>query len=312
MRVGVVFPGQGSQAVGMGGAIAERYPVAADCFTRAQGILGYDLLALVRGGPEDKLRETQYSQPAIFVVNYALALAAGDVGVVASAGHSFGEYCSLTLAGALRFEDALALVHERGLAMQDAAERTPGGMAAILGLEAEIVEEAVQEARSAGRVTLANLNAPGQIVVSGERAAVVAAGEAALKRGAKRVVPLNVSGAWHSELMLPARERFASSVARAAIALPRFTVVSNVDAVRYSDVATIRTNLIRSVTDEVRWHATAQRLVAEGLDLVVEFGGAAVLAPLFKRLEGAPKAMHVGDERGLEKLQQTLGAARVA
>ncbi len=313
MRLGVVFPGQGSQAVGMGGALAARYPLAADLFARAKTVLGYDLLALVANGPEETLRETQYSQPAIFVVNYALAVAAGGArGIVASAGHSFGEFCSLTLAEALSFEDALALVRERGLAMQDAAERAPGAMAAILGLDAALVREAVADARPAGRVALANFNAPGQIVISGDCEAVARAGEAAVARGAKRVVPLNVSGAWHSELMLPARERFAPFVEAATIARPIFTVVSNVDAQPYADVTTIRTNLVRSVTDEVQWHATAERLVAEHLDLIVEFGGSAVLAPLFRRLDGAPKAIHVGDERGLEKLVATLAAESIA
>ncbi|GAC1476042.1 MAG: ACP S-malonyltransferase [Vulcanimicrobiaceae bacterium] len=320
MRVGVVFPGQGSQAVGMGGAIAERFPVVADLFERAGAVLGYDLLALVRSGPDDRLRETQYSQPAIYVVNYALALAARDASaasngsfeIVASAGHSFGEFCSLTLAGALSFDDALVLVRERGLAMQDAAERTPGAMAAILGLDAEQIRAAVAEARPAGRVALANFNAPGQIVISGDRAAVARAGEAAMTRGAKRVVPLNVSGAWHSELMTPARERFAPFIAAATIAEPAFAVISNVDARPYADVATIRTNLVRSVTDEVLWHATAERLIAEGLDSIVEFGGSAVPSPLFKRIDRASKAIHVGDERGLETLQQSLTRASVA
>ena len=313
MRVGVVFPGQGSQAVGMGGAIAERYPVAADLFRRSRAVLGYDLLELVRNGPEEKLRETQFSQPAIYVVNYALACALGAAfGVIASAGHSFGEFCSLTLAGSLTFEDALALVAERGLAMQDAAERAPGAMAAVLGLEPEKLRDAVTRARSAGRVVLANFNAPGQIVISGDRDAVTAAGEIAMQHGAKRVVTLNVSGAWHSELMIPARERFAPFVAAAAIALPTFAVISNVDALPYHDVATIRTNLVRSITDEVLWHATAERLVAEGLDLIVEFGGSAVLVPLLKRVDGAPKTMHVGDERGVDKLQALVTAGNIA
>lgn len=313
MRVGVVFPGQGSQAIGMGGALVERSAAAADLFARAERVLGYDLVALVRHGPDEKLRETQYSQPAIYVVNYALAAAAGKaLGTVASAGHSFGEFCSLTLAGALTFEDALGLVRERGMAMQAAAASAPGAMAAILGLDAEKIRQAVSEARSAGRVALANFNAPGQIVISGDRDAVAVAGDVATSLGAKRVVPLNMSGAWHSELMAPARERFAAFLDRATIALPRFTVVSNVDAQPYAEVATIRKNLAQSVTGEVLWHATAERLVAEGLDLIVEFGGSAVLAPLFKRLAGAPKALHVGDERGLEKLQQLLGSEDAA
>lgn len=307
MRVGVVFPGQGSQSVGMGGALVKAYPVAADLFERAERVLGYDLLAIVRDGPEDKLRETQLSQPAIFVVNYALAAAAGDdLPVVATAGHSFGEFCSLTLAGALSFEAALELVRERGLAMADAAARAPGAMAAVLGLDEAGVRAAVVAGAASGRVALANFNAPGQIVISGDRDAVVAAGDAALAAGAKRIVPLNVSGAWHSELMLPARERFAPFVAATTIDLPRFDVISNVDARPYRDVASIRANLVASVAGEVLWHATSERLVAEQLDLIVEFGGSAVLTPLLKRLPGAPKAMHVGDERGLEKLFAAL------
>ena len=307
MRVGVVFPGQGSQSVGMGGALVESYPVAADLFARAANVLGYDLLAIVRDGPEDKLRETQFSQPAIFVVNYALAAAAGErLRVVVSAGHSFGEFCSLTLAGALSFETALGLVRERGLAMADAAARAPGAMAAVLGLDESGVRAAVLAATAIGRVALANFNAPGQIVISGDRNAVTAAGEVALAAGAKRIVPLNVSGAWHSQLMLPARERFAPFVASAPIDMPRFDVISNVDARPYHDVADIRANLVASVAGEVLWHATAERLVAEGLDLIVEFGGSAVLTPLLRRLTGAPKALHVGDDRSLEKLLAEL------
>jgi [acyl-carrier-protein] S-malonyltransferase len=308
MRIGVVFPGQGSQSVGMGGAIAAASPIAADLFRRAAAVLGYDLLELIANGPEEKLRETVYAQPAIYVTNYALAAAAGDLPVVASAGHSFGEFCSLTLAGALTFEEALGLVRERGLAMQRAAETAPGAMAAILGLDPEAIRAATEGAREAGRVRLANFNAPGQIVVSGDAAAVARAGELALEAGAKRVVPLNVSGAWHSELMEPAALAFAPFVERATIRTPRFDVISNVDAEPYRDVATIRTNLVRSVDHEVLWHAAAERLVAEGLDTIVEFGGSAVLAPLLKRVAGAPPALHVGDERGLEKLSAALGS----
>ncbi len=309
MRTGVIFPGQGSQSVGMGGAIARTFPIAAELFARAARVLGYDLAALIAGGPEDTLRETRYSQPAIYVTNYALAAAAGPgLSVVASAGHSFGEYCSLTLAGALTFEEALGLVHERALAMQEAADLAPGAMAAVLGLDPEKLREAVQEASARGRVRLANFNAPRQIVISGDREAVRLAGELALAAGAARIVPLNVSGAWHSELMVPARERFAPFVERATFAAPRFTVISNVDGEPYRDVATIRANLIRSVTDEVLWHRTAERLIAEGLDAVVEFGGSAVLTPLVKRVAGAPPTIHVGDEVGLAKLANLLAA----
>lgn len=315
MRVGVVFPGQGSQAVGMGVDVAAAFPAAAELFAAAEGILGYDLLALCAEGPDEKLRETRYSQPAIFVTNVALAAAAGDaLDPVVSAGHSFGEYCSLTLAGALTFETALTLVNERGLAMHRAAGLARGAMAAVLGLDDDALRAAAREAvaRGAGRVQLANFNQPGQVVISGDEAAVRLAGELALAAGAKRVIPLNVSGAWHSALMDPARAEFAAHVADAEIELPRFPVISNVDARPYADVDRIRHNLVRSVTDEVRWHETALAMVAVGIDAIVEFGASPVLAPMMKRVEGAPKAIHVGDAAGIEKLRALLAPAGIS
>jgi [acyl-carrier-protein] S-malonyltransferase len=309
MRAGVIFPGQGSQVVGMGVDVARAYPAAAQCFAAAKTILGYDLLALCEHGPAEKLTETRYAQPAIFVTNVALAKAAGDaLQPVVSAGHSFGEYCSLTLAGALTFETALTLVNERGLAMHRAASRANGAMAAVLGLAPDALRAAVARAveEGAGRVQLANFNAPGQIVISGDAEAVRVAGEYAMEAGAKRVVPLNVSGAWHSVLMDPARDEFAPHVRDAAVTPPRFTVISNVDAKPYDDVEQIKTNLVRSVTDEVLWHDTAVAMVAMKLDLIVEFGASPVLAPMFKRIEGAPKAITVSDAAGVEKLRAQL------
>jgi [acyl-carrier-protein] S-malonyltransferase len=311
-RAGVIFPGQGSQVVGMGVDAVRAYRSAAQCFAAAKTILGYDLLAICEQGPQERLTETRYAQPAIFVANVALAKAVGDLlDPVGSAGHSFGEYCSLTLAGALGFETALSLVNQRGLAMHRAATRADGAMAAVLGLAPEALRAAVARAvdSGAGRVQLANFNAPGQIVISGDAAAVRVAGEFALEAGAKRVVPLNVSGAWHSALMEPAREEFAPHVEAAVVLPPRFTVISNVDAKPYTDVETIKQNLIRSVTDEVLWHETALALVSLDLDLIVEFGASPVLAPMFKRLAGAPRAITVSDAAGVEALRAQLAEA---
>jgi [acyl-carrier-protein] S-malonyltransferase len=298
----------------MGADVARAYPAAAQCFRAARTILGYDLLSLCEHGPDERLRETRYAQPAIFVTNVAIARAVGDVlEPVASAGHSFGEYCSLTLAGALDYETALALVNERGLAMHRAATQTHGAMAAVLGLAPDALRAAVAQAveRGAGRVQLANFNAPGQIVISGDAEAVRVAGELAMAAGAKRVVPLNVSGAWHSVLMEPARAEFAPHVAAATVLPPRFTVISNVDATPYDgDVEKIKTNLVRSVTDEVLWHDTAVALVAQGLDLIVEFGASPVLAPMFRRIDGAPKAITVSDAAGVDKLRAQLDDAQ--
>lgn len=311
MRIGVIFPGQGSQAVGMAVDAAANVPAAKAIFQRASDVLGYDLLALQKNGPEEKLRETMYSQPAIFVTNYALYEAVEGLAPVVSAGHSFGEICSLTIAGAVSFDDALRVVDERGKAMQHAAELAPGGMSAVLGLDADRIRAVVNETkeRTGKNVQLANFNSPGQIVISGDLAGVQAAGEALLEAGAKRVVPLNVSGAWHSQSMDPAVDRFARAVAAAHFTLPQLDVVSNVDAQPYRDVATIRDHLVRSITHEVRWHDTAQRLLGYGLDLIVEFGASPVLAPLMRRLAGAPDVVGVSDFSGIQKLRGRLETA---
>lgn len=313
-RVAVIFPGQGSQVVGMGVDAANRSKEARECFERAAAVLGYDLLELQRTGPEEKLRETQYSQPSIFATNVALYSAVGAaLQPVVSAGHSFGEFCSLTIAGSLSFDEALRIVDERGKAMQFAAEQSPGGMSAVLGMDAAKIREIVDavKAQTGARVQLANFNSPSQIVISGDLAAVQAAGDALLEAGAKRVVPLNVSGAWHSKLMDPAVARFAAAVEGGDFALPRFDVVSNVDAQPYHDVNTIKQNLVRSITDEVRWHETAERLLSYQLDLVVEFGASPVLGPLMKRLPNAPSVMNVTDYTGVEKLRTALEAVNV-
>jgi [acyl-carrier-protein] S-malonyltransferase len=315
MRVGVIFPGQGSQVVGMGVDVARTYPAAAACFAAAKTVLGYDLLALCEHGPDDRLRETRYAQPAIFVANLALYKAASDAFVpVASAGHSFAELCSLTLAGALSFETALSLVNERGLAMHRAASRAEGAMAAVLGLAPDALRAATEQVTAAGigRVQLANYNAPGQIVISGDAAAVRAAGERAMEAGAKRVIPLNVAGAWHSVLMEPAREEFAAHVEAATVMMPQITVISNVDARPYESIEHIKRNLIRSVTHEVLWHDTALALVGLGLDLIVEFGASPVLAPMMKRVEGAPQAIAVSDAAGVAKLRAMVAPAAVS
>ena len=310
-RVGIVFPGQGSQQLGMGVDVAAQSPAAKALFDRANAILGYDLLALQQNGPEEKLRETQYSQPAIFATNVALCAAVGDVlAPVVSAGHSFGEFCSLVAAQSLAFDEALRIVDERGKAMQFAAEQAPGGMSAVLGLGADVIRRVVDETRAStgARVQLANFNSPTQIVISGDLDAVRMAGDAMLAAGAKRVVPLNVSGAWHSALMDPAIARFQSAVDSGSFAVPAFDVISNVDAQPYRDVASIKTNLVRSITNEVRWHETAERLLGYELDLVVEFGASGVLGPLMKRMPNAPDVMVVSDFGGVKKLIAALTA----
>jgi [acyl-carrier-protein] S-malonyltransferase len=299
----------------MGCDVAAGSPAARAIFDRAATILGYDLLELQGVGPEERLRETEFSQPAIFTTNLALYAAAGNgVQPVVTAGHSFGELCSLVVAGSLSFEEALRIVNERAKAMQEAALRARGGMSAVLGLEAAQVRDVLLQLRGngMGRVAMANFNSPTQIVISGDLDAVQAAAQPMLDAGAKRVVPLNVSGAWHSELMAPAVARLAGAVERSHFAMPSIDVISNVDGRPYRDVATIKENLVRSVVEEVRWHDTALCLLSYELDRVVEFGASNVLGALMKRMPEAPPVSVVSDFAGAQKfhaeIAQSAGA----
>jgi [acyl-carrier-protein] S-malonyltransferase len=270
--------------------------------------LGYDLLELCETGSDEALRETRVSQPAIFTVNVAIYRAVESLGFtpVVSAGHSFGEYCSLTIAGSMAFDDAVRLVHERAKAMGEAADRAPGGMAAIIGFDQAKTEDICARARAASgaRVDVANLNAPVQIVVSGDVGGVQAACDIAREEGAKRVVMLSVSGAWHSELMQPAVPAFSRHVESAAISMPSFAVISNVDVVPYDSVERIRRCLIASLSARVRWHETAVALAAMGPDIIVECGATRVLAPMMARLPGVEgdRVVHVADSAGIAKL----------
>lgn len=299
----------------MGVDVAVKFPAAHACFDRASAVLGYDVLRLCESGADEQLRDTRISQPAIFTVNVAIYRAVESLGFVpiVSAGHSFGEYCSLTIAGALEFEDAVALVNQRGIAMGEAADAAPGSMAAIIGFEHAAVEAICAKARgeTGARVDIANLNAPVQIVVSGDVEAVEAASRIARDAGAKRVVTLNVSGAWHSELMQPAVTKFAKHVEAAKIKMPAFSVISNVDVVAYSSVEQIRRCLIASLSSRVRWHETALVLAATRPDFIVECGATRVLAPMMARLPGieSDRVLSIADSAGIGKLREA--AARM-
>jgi [acyl-carrier-protein] S-malonyltransferase len=312
VRYAAVFPGQGSQGVGMGCDAATHSPQARALFERAAEVLGYDLLTLQRVGPEDRLRETEYSQPAIFVTNLALYEAVqSEVRPVVTAGHSFGEICSLVIARSLDFDEALRIVNERAKAMQEAAARKRGGMSAVLGLPAEQVRSVLERlaGENAGHVAMANFNSPTQIVISGDVSAVQAASQPMLDAGAKRVIPLNVSGAWHSVLMEPAVERLSAAVEKSHFRLPEFDVISNVDGRPYRDAQTIKENLVRSVVEEVRWHDTAERILTYDLDRVVEFGASNVLGALMRRMPNSPQVSVVSDSSGAEKLRGELARA---
>lgn len=284
-----LFPGQGAQTVGMGRQIAETNPAARRLYEEAAEILGYDLAGVCWNGPVERLNATVVSQPAIFVTSLAALeeLRRTDPESLgqctAAAGLSLGEYTALVFAGALSFRDALRVVRRRGEAMQAAADATPSGMVSILGLEQSQVEELCAAARSAGRLEIANLLCPGNIAVSGDRAACAAVEGLAETAGA-RTVRLAVAGAFHTAIMKPADEALAAALAEVAIVPPRLPVWSNVDAQPHTDPEEIRRLLVDQVLQPVLWERTMRNLLAEGVDRFYEIGPGRVLAGLLKRV----------------------------
>jgi [acyl-carrier-protein] S-malonyltransferase len=291
MPTAFLFPGQGAQAVGMGHALYGTLPAAKALFDRAAEILGYDLLAVCATGPAERLNATDVSQPAILVASLAALeqlkteTPTAVESVTATAGLSLGEYTALVFAGALSFDDAVRVVQARGAAMQAAAEATPGGMAAVLGLEVPEVEALVAEARSAGLLEVANLLCPGNTVVSGAAAALDQLEQLCQERGGIRTARLAVAGAFHTTLMKPADEKLAAALAAATVSAPRIPVWSNVDAKPHTDPAEIKSLLVKQVLSPVRWEDTVRGLMAAGVDKFYEIGPGRVLAGLMKRVQ---------------------------
>ena len=287
----VLFPGQGAQAVGMAGDWVGEYPAAARLFVRGSEILGYDLLELCRSGPADRLNTTAVSQPAILVTSLAAleAQRARDPApldaATITAGLSLGEYTALVFAGALSFDDAVRVVAERGRAMQDCAEATPGGMVAVLGMDRDAVVALCDACRGHGILQLANVLCPGNIVVSGDRDACGRLAEAAVAAGAMKCIGLEVAGAFHTPLMQPAVERLTAALARAEFCPPRIPVVSNVDARPHTDAAEIRGLLARQVVGVVEWHDSVAYILSTGVRAAWEIGPGRVLRGLIKRID---------------------------
>jgi malonyl CoA-acyl carrier protein transacylase len=290
MSKAYIFPGQGSQFPGMGKALYERSAEAREMMDKANEILGFPITDIMFGEDAEALKATRVTQPAIFLHSIVLARCSGLETPAMVAGHSLGEFSALAAAGAMDFEDALRLVAVRAFAMQKCCEQVPGTMAAVINLPAETVEEIC--ASCAGLVIPANYNSDGQIVISGEAEAIAEACAKMKEAGAKRALPLPVSGAFHSPLMEPARLELGEAIGKTPFRAPACPVYQNVTALPSTDPEVIKDNLLRQLTSPVRWTQTIRNMVADGADSFLEIGPGTVLQGLVKRI--APEVENQG------------------
>lgn len=305
-KTALLFAGQGAQAVGMGRDFAATIPAAKAWFDRANADLGYDLAAICFNGPDDELTKTEHAQPGIFLVSWVafqlLKERVPSLQFDAAAGLSLGEFTALTAAGALSFDDGLRVVRQRGKFMHEACDATQGGMAAVIGLD----EAPTREVCAETGVVLANLNCPGQLVISGAADRIEQACVAAKAKGARKAIPLPVAGAYHSPLMASAQPKLQTELAKAKISSPAVPVISNVTAQPHTTPDQISARLLEQVTASVRWEESIRYLLAQGFTRFIELGPGTALSGFMKRIDKNAQMLNVADVASLEETAEAL------